>query len=194
MNNEENSIREITRFVTEVRALLQHLESELVTELTSDLEANISLSVADGEQIPNAHDYVQELLSAAGLEVPSLGKRSRSSILLKRMSQQLRGLAPMWWLLRAFIACIALAGVYLVYSSRLRLSHVKLSRVFIMLMALTWPDVPPCARDLAWKNSCVQQNEGQRFSHPSGPVPWSPFCRPDIVPRGRCTLSCGTSR
>ena len=111
MNKEEISTHEITRFVTEVRTLLQHLDSDLVTELTSDLEANVSLSVADGEQIPNAHDYVQELLSAAGLEVPSIHKRSRYSLLERRVAQQLRGLAPMWWLLRAFIAVVVVSAI-----------------------------------------------------------------------------------
>lgn len=111
MNKDEISAREITKFVTEVRALLQHLETDLVNELTSDLEANISLSVADGEQIPDAHDYVNELLSAAGLEVPSVRKGSRYLLLVKRITQQLRGLAPMWWLLRAFIATLVLTAV-----------------------------------------------------------------------------------
>lgn len=111
MTKEEILAHEIARFVTEVRVLLQHLDSDLVTELTSDLEANVSLSVADGEQIPNAHDYVQELLSAAGLEVPSMHKRSRYSLLERRVTQQLRGLAPMWWLLRAFIAVVVVSAV-----------------------------------------------------------------------------------
>lgn len=147
MNNEENSIREITRFVTEVRALLQHLESELVTELTSDLEANISLSVADGEQIPNAHDYVQELLSAAGLEVPSIHKRSRYSLLERRVAQQLRGLAPMWWLLRAFIAVVMVSAISGGISSS-RISRFPLLRVlgspwtgFVLFVLLLWGSV-----------------------------------------------------
>lgn len=154
MNKEEISTHEITRFVTEVRTLLQHLDSDLVTELTSDLEANISLSVADGEQIPNAHDYVQELLSAAGLEVPSLGKRSRSSNFLKRMSQQLRGLAPMWWLLRAFFAVVVLTTITGGISST-QISRFPLLRVlgspwtgFVLFGLLLWGSVSLGRRQL----------------------------------------------
>ena len=147
MNQEEISAREITGFVSKVRALLQHLDSDLVTELTSDLEANISLSVADGEQIPNAHDYVQELLSAAGLEVPSVRKSSKYSLFVKRMTQQLRGLAPMWWLLRAFFAVVVLSAITGGISSS-RISRFPLLRVLgiswigiVLLVLLIWGSV-----------------------------------------------------
>lgn len=111
MKSDDIHSNDIARFGAEVRARLQHLDVELIGELTGDLEANISSSVEDGERIPDVHEYVRDLLTAAGLEVPTVQRQTRILNVISWVHQHLRGLSPMWWLLRAFIATLVLSAV-----------------------------------------------------------------------------------
>jgi hypothetical protein len=97
---------EITKFAGDVRRALAHLPAGQIAELTGDLEANVTASVADGAQIPDVDAYVTELLSAAGLGLPSPTARNNKKTFVKAIAvlrRAVRGLAPMWWLVRAFL-------------------------------------------------------------------------------------------
>ena len=97
---------EIAKFAGDVRRALAHLPAGQIAELTGDLEANVTASVADGAQIPDVDAYVTELLSAAGLGLPSPTARNNKKTFVKAIAvlrRAVRGLAPMWWLVRAFL-------------------------------------------------------------------------------------------
>ena len=102
---------EISQFAVGVRRALSHLPADQVAELTDGLEANMAASVADGTPLPDIDTYVSQLLTAAGLEVPRntapvASSRSFVDVVSEALHKVVtwsRGLAPMWWLLRAFL-------------------------------------------------------------------------------------------
>jgi hypothetical protein len=102
----ENVSPEIARFASDVRRALAHLPADQIAELTGDLEANVTASVADGSPIPDVDAYVAELLSAAGLGLPSPVPHNNKKTFVEAVAvlrRAVRGLEPMWWLLRAFL-------------------------------------------------------------------------------------------
>ena len=107
---------EIAQFAERVRRALSHLPADQVAELTDGLEANMAASVADGTPLPDIDTYVSQLLTAAGLEVPRTSAPdapSRSFVdavrgVLHKVVTLSHGLAPMWWLLRAFLFVVIL--------------------------------------------------------------------------------------
>lgn len=103
---------EIAIFAERVRRALGHLSVEQVADLTDGLEANIAASVADGAALPDVDTYVAELLSAAGLAIPDSVDVGRLKIAerIATLKHVLRGLVPMWWLVRA-IAATLLIGI-----------------------------------------------------------------------------------
>jgi LysM repeat protein len=111
MDKENPVKKEIAEFAAKVREELQHLDAELIAELVSDLEANVAASVDDGGPIPDASEYVAELLTAAGLDVAVSRRKKRLGGVLARVRKQLNGLAPMWWFVRAFIAVVVLSAI-----------------------------------------------------------------------------------
>lgn len=110
---------EIAIFAERVRRSLGHLTVEQVSDLTDGLEANVAASVADGVPLPDVDSYVAELLSAAGLET-SRGPLDTSPIVrkarlvLRPIAQVAKrwtgGLAPMWWLARAFAVTVVIGA------------------------------------------------------------------------------------
>jgi hypothetical protein len=107
----ENVSPSIAKFAADVRRALAHLSADQIAELTGDLEANITASVADGAPIPNVDSYVNELLSAAGLEIPRTKSASKYADMIAIVRIATRGLAPMWWFIRA-IAVTIIAGSF----------------------------------------------------------------------------------
>jgi hypothetical protein len=107
----ENVSPSIAKFAADVRRALAHLSADQIAELTGDLEANITASVADGAPIPNVDSYVNELLVAAGLEVPTKHPRKSFAGVLHVVNEQLRSVAPMLWFVRAAGLMMVLAGV-----------------------------------------------------------------------------------
>jgi hypothetical protein len=105
----ENVSSTIAKFAADVRRALAHLSADQIAELTGDLEANITASVADGSPIPEVEEYVNELLSAAGLAVPHSAAVSKYVDVVAIVRSATRGLSPMWWLVRA-IATTAVLG------------------------------------------------------------------------------------
>jgi hypothetical protein len=96
-------------FANKVRAQLHHLTSEQIADLTDGLEADIASSLDDGAEIGSAEKYASDLLSAAGLpnEHVLLDKpnpwsnRIESGISFIKKSTS--GLAPAWWVFRAWV-------------------------------------------------------------------------------------------
>lgn len=96
-------------FANKVRAQLRHLTSEQIADLTDGLEADIASSLDDGAEIGSAEKYASDLLSAAGLsdEHDVLNKpnpwsnRIESGISFIKKSTS--GLAPAWWVFRAWV-------------------------------------------------------------------------------------------
>ena len=110
---------EIAIFAERVRRALGHLTVEQVADLTDGLEANVAASVADGVALPDVDSYVDELLSAAGLETSHarLGASPffRTATLALRPLARIAklctsGLAPMWWLARAFAITVIIGA------------------------------------------------------------------------------------
>lgn len=103
---------EIASFAERVRRALSHLPVEQVADLTDGLEANVAASVADGTPLPDVEAYVAELLTAAGLEAPAQSDANKVKFteVVAKLKSGVRGLAPMWWLLRA-VAATFLIGV-----------------------------------------------------------------------------------
>lgn len=103
---------EIAIFAERVRRALGHLPVEQVADLTDGLEANVAASVADATPLPDVETYVSELLSAAGLAVPASVDVNKLKIAerVAAAKHALRGLLPMWWLVRAAAATL-LIGV-----------------------------------------------------------------------------------
>jgi len=103
---------EIAIFAERVRRALGHLSVEQVADLTDGLEANVAASVADGAALPDVDTYVAELLSAAGLAIPDSVDVGRLKIAerIATLKHVLRGLVPMWWLVRA-VAATLLIGI-----------------------------------------------------------------------------------
>ena len=110
---------EIAIFAERVRRALGHLTVEQVADLTDGLEANLAASVADGAALPDVDTYVAELLSAAGLE--SSRSPLDASPIIRKVRLVLRpvlrvakrwthGLAPMWWLARAFAITVIIGA------------------------------------------------------------------------------------
>lgn len=110
---------EIAIFAERVRRALGHLSVEQVADLTDGLEANVAASVADGTPLPNVDVYVAELLSAAGIEATSEPKSLFTSFrrayefaerIVSPIVRWSRGLAPMWWIVRAFSLTVILGA------------------------------------------------------------------------------------
>lgn len=110
---------EIAIFAERVRRALGHLSVEQVADLTDGLEANVAASVADGTPLPDVETYVSELLSAAGLE--SSRRAIDASPIVRKARLVFRpvvqiahrwtnGLAPMWWLARAFAVTVIIGA------------------------------------------------------------------------------------
>jgi hypothetical protein len=107
----ENVSHSIAKFAADVRRALGHLSADQIAELTGDLEANITASVADGAPIPNVDSYVNELLSAAGLSAPQAASEARFADVVALVRSATHGLAPMWWFVRAIAATAVLGSL-----------------------------------------------------------------------------------
>lgn len=110
---------EIAIFAERVRRALGYLSVEQVADLTDGLEANVAASVADGTPLPDVDVYVAELLSAAGIEATPEPKGPFTSFrrayefaerIVSPIVRWSRGLAPMWWIVRAFALTVILGA------------------------------------------------------------------------------------
>lgn len=97
-------------YAERVRRELRHLPVETVADLTDGLESDIASSLADGAALPSADEYAADLLRGAGMEppeVPGSGVAVRITRAAVRVvgsaRRHSRGLAPAWWVLRAWV-------------------------------------------------------------------------------------------
>lgn len=127
---------DVAAFVAAVRAQLDDLSSEEVTELTGGLEADLTDELADAGQTPHERygdpvEYARELRSAAGLPPRGRGRPglpTRFASLLADVQAQpwwpavrdfFVALRPVWWVLRAWILVEAFLGIFLGHSGGL---------------------------------------------------------------------------
>ena len=97
-------------YAERVRRELRHLPVETVADLTDGLESDIASSLADGAALPSADEYATDLLRGAGMETPEVpgpGVAVRiTRVAVRAVSsarRHSRGLAPAWWVLRAWV-------------------------------------------------------------------------------------------
>lgn len=97
-------------YAERVRRELRHLPVETVADLTDGLESDIASSLADGAALPSADEYAADLLRGAGMEPPE-APGSGVAVRITRVAVRVvgsarrhsRGLAPAWWVLRAWV-------------------------------------------------------------------------------------------
>jgi hypothetical protein len=106
-------MKEAATFAENVRRELRSHPADVVADLTDGLESDIASSLADGAYLPSPESYAHDLLRGAGLEPLSISEKSESLLMqtfakVKPLWSKVRdlteGLAPAWWIFRAWIA------------------------------------------------------------------------------------------
>lgn len=104
---------DVRAYLDAVRAQLADLPADERDDLVTDLEASV---IETGEPPAlSPQDFASELREAAGLHapaperraVPSVRERLAASERVAAISSRARELAPMWWLVRAYVAAAA---------------------------------------------------------------------------------------
>lgn len=118
MTHHDDTARIASVFSENVRRALRSLTPEMVADLTDGLEADIIASLADGGDLPDVDEYAQDLMRAAGIEVLGLTERgvvSRMKEVASRATARTTnfssGLAPAWWVFRAWVLMQAVGFV-----------------------------------------------------------------------------------
>jgi len=113
MSDHSDHMKEAATFAENVRRELRSHPADVVADLTDGLESDIASSLADGASLPSPENYALDLLRGAGLEPISDSKESESFLiktttLVRPLWAKVRaltaGLAPAWWVFRAWIA------------------------------------------------------------------------------------------
>jgi hypothetical protein len=106
-------MKEAATFAENVRRELRSHPADVVADLTDGLESDIASSLADGASLPSPESYAHDLLRGAGLEPLSISEKSESLLmqtfakvepLWSKVRDLTEGLAPAWWIFRAWIA------------------------------------------------------------------------------------------
>lgn len=113
MTGHDDHARLAAVFAENVRREMRDLPPDVVADLTDGLEADIVASLADGAVVPDAVRYARDLMRAAGIDVIEsshsgiVGRVRRASRVLGRVVEfvrhNARGLAPAWWVFRAWV-------------------------------------------------------------------------------------------
>ena len=113
MSDHSDHMREAATFAENVRRELRSFPADVVADLTDGLESDIASSLADGASLPSPESYAHDLLRGAGLEPISDGEKAqgflnKATMLVLPLWTKVRaltaGLAPAWWVFRAWIA------------------------------------------------------------------------------------------
>jgi hypothetical protein len=113
MSDHSDHIKEAATFAENVRRELRSHPADVVADLTDGLESDIASSLADGATLPSPESYAYDLLRGAGLEPLSVSERSESLMMQTlakvepfwvKVQDLTEGLAPAWWVFRAWIA------------------------------------------------------------------------------------------
>jgi hypothetical protein len=112
MSDISDFISKAATFAENVRRELRDLPAEVVADLTDGLESDIAASLEDGALLPDASQYALDLMRGAGIEIPESdadGQQMRRRIAeiavqsVDKIKSATSGLAPAWWILRAWI-------------------------------------------------------------------------------------------
>lgn len=113
MSDQKNHLREAAIFAEGVRRELRHLPADAVADVTDGIETDIAASLADGASLPTAGQYAVDLMRGAGLETKAAEPTSLHRFATvamafvggwaTRVRTFLRGLAPAWWIARAWV-------------------------------------------------------------------------------------------
>ena len=114
MNESQNFTRQAAVFAESVRRQLRHLPSEVVADLTDGIETDIASSLSDGATLSSASDYATDLMRGAGIDIqePDNQDKVNSFVAQARewvlkgwtwIQQFTNGLAPAWWVIRAWV-------------------------------------------------------------------------------------------
>jgi hypothetical protein len=113
MSDHSDHMREAATFAENVRRELRSFPADVVADLTDGLESDIASSLADGASLPSPESYAHDLLRGAGLEPISDGEKAQGFLnkattlvlpLWTKVRALTAGLAPAWWVFRAWIA------------------------------------------------------------------------------------------
>ncbi|NQW61140.1 hypothetical protein HQ459_10155 [bacterium] len=120
MSNISDHLKVAAVFAESVRRELRHLPAEAVANLTDGLESDIAASLIDGVELANPADYAADLLRGAGLSIDKQSTTGHS--IISEISDRVcavsakaktftTGLAPAWWLTRAWVLTQVLGWV-----------------------------------------------------------------------------------
>ena len=113
MSDHSDHMKEAATFAENVRRELRSHPADVVADLTDGLESDIASSLADGASLSSPESYAHDLLRGAGLEPLSISEKSESLLmqtfakvepLWRKVRDLTEGLAPAWWIFRAWIA------------------------------------------------------------------------------------------
>jgi hypothetical protein len=113
MSDHSDHIHEATAFAEKVRRELRAHPAEIVADLTDGLESDIAASLGDGAVLPSPASYANDLARGAGLEPLSNEEGSQQKLqqlmslvdpVWSKVRDLTEGLAPAWWVFRAWIA------------------------------------------------------------------------------------------
>jgi len=113
MSDHSDHMKEAATFAENVRRELRSHPADVVADLTDGLEFDIASSLADGASLPSPESYAHDLLRGAGLEPLSISEKSESLLMQtfakvepfwSKVRDLTEGLAPAWWIFRAWIA------------------------------------------------------------------------------------------
>jgi len=107
-------------FAESVRRELRHLPADAVADLTDGLESDIASSLLDGVKLADPAEYATDLLRGAGLSIDKQSTGGRSVVsenydrvlaVFAKAKTFTTGLAPAWWLTRAWVLTQVLGWV-----------------------------------------------------------------------------------
>jgi uncharacterized membrane protein len=125
---------EVTVYLAAVRMALADLPEEERDDLLTDVRASLVEAAAESggniaARLGPPEEFAAELRAAAGLHAPAPARARRGVVDIARRlagDPQLRRLAPIWWLVRAYVAVAAIA---LLVGAKWSLSYAVIPRL-----------------------------------------------------------------
>lgn len=120
MSNISDHLKVAAVFAESVRRELRHLPADAVADLTDGLESDIASSLLDGVKLADPAEYATDLLRGAGLSIDKQSTGGRSVVsenydrvlaVFAKAKTFTTGLAPAWWLTRAWVLTQVLGWV-----------------------------------------------------------------------------------
>jgi len=151
MTDSQDFLRSAAVFAESVRRELRHLAAEDVANLTDGIESDIAASLSDGGTLPSVTEYAADLLRGAGIEVPESDPKGKAKnvivsleVLVLKWWTAIRvfstGLAPAWWVVRAWIVAELIGSVVSETNMPLTLisqwGEMPVGGVFVLLLSL----------------------------------------------------------